>query len=135
MPDSYIDQKTDMMHQLLWNNILRQFAATALPLAFAWIPIVGPIIAAMLATPFFNAIAMFFISKYIEVPLFYLLVRWGVFTSVDWKEDAIYNAYEAQAERLLPLHGKPEKDWTPQDEKDFADAADALIRFHIPGAA
>lgn len=134
MPESYIDQKTDMMHQLLWNNILREFVGVALPMLFLPIPWVGPFIAGALSTPIFRTIALTLISHYIEVPLFRLLVKWGVFTSVDWKEDGIYNAYEKEAIRLLPqLGGKPEKDWTADDEKKFADSSANLIEFHVPG--
>lgn len=134
MTKSYVDQRTDIMHQLLWDNILREFVRVemvALPLV---IPGVGPLLSGILSTPPIQEIVLFLISRYLEVPLFRLLVRWGVFTSVDWKEDAIYNAYEATATRLLPeLGGKPDKDWTPEDEKAFEDAAADLIRLHIPG--
>ncbi len=133
MPDSYIDQKTQLMHQLLWNTILRQYVAielVALPLG---IPVVGPFISMCLANPIIQGLVLDLISHYIEIPLFTLLCRWGVFTSVDWKEDSIYNAYEEQANKLLPLQGKPAKDWTPEEDKAFSDAAANLIRLHIPG--
>lgn len=125
MPDSYIDQKTDMMHHLLWNNILKQIVIVEL----AAVPYLGP----FLSWGPVRETILFVVSNYVEIPLFRALVRWGVFTSVDWQEDRIYSAYEIEAEKLLPLHGKPEQEWTKEEEKEFADAAENLIHFHIPG--
>lgn len=134
MPDSYVAQLSDLMDQLLWTNILREYVAVelvALPLA---IPVVGGAISAFLALDPVQAIILKLIESFVAMPLFTLLVRWGVFTSVDWKEDAIYDAYQTQAQALLPTHGTtPPALWTPEQDKAFSDAADNLIELHVPG--
>jgi hypothetical protein len=121
MGTSYVEKKTDLMHQLLWSNFLKIWVETAL-----WtIPVVGP----FLKIPFVDAIIMALIENYLEKPLFKIMVRWGVFTSIDWQEDGIYRAYEKQAETLLPLQEKSE--WDPADREKFRNAARALIHFNL----
>lgn len=133
MPDSYIDQKTAIMHQLLWTNFLRQYVAVAIPAALSAIPVAGTFLAALFSTSVVQTIVLTVLGNWLY-PLFRIMVRFGVFTSIDWQEDSFYAEYEKEATRLLPqLGGKLEKDWTPADEKSFADAADNLIRLHVPG--
>ncbi len=119
---SYIEKQTDMMHQLLWKNLLEDGVRAAI----LGIPFVGPFLTAF--PPFMN-ILLFFISKYVEVPLFLALTRFGVFTSIDWQDQNVYNAYAAEAAKLIPLQDKDT--WTSAEEKAFTDAARNLIRFHV----
>lgn len=121
MAKSYIEQKMEMMHRLLWTNILRQWVEMAL-----WtIPYIGP----FLKLPVIDDIVMWAIETYLEKPLFLILTRWGVFTTVDWQETKIYNEYEKQAEKLVKAQENPT--WDPKDRGEFRNAARALIRFNI----
>lgn len=125
MAKSYVEKVTDMMHQLVWNNVLREWVYYSLPL----IPVVGKVFLFPVFGKFLLDIVMKLIETYLEYPLFLILSRWGVFTSIDWKEDKIYNAYEKEAKKLLPLQDKEE--WNKADEKAFTDAARALIRLNL----
>jgi len=111
-----------MMHQLLWTNLLESGVRAGLT-AIPWL---GQILTAF---PPLMSIILYFISKYIEYPVFLMLTRFGVFTSIDWHEEAIYREYEKQAIKLIPLQEK--ETWDEADEKAFTDAARSLIRFNL----
>lgn len=109
------------MHSLLWDNILEDFFFVSL----ASIPIVGKI----LAFPGVRPLVEHLVEKYITERLFEILTRWAVFTSIDWGNSQVYNAYENEAEKLIDLQDKDE--WSKEDEKRFKDAARKLIRFNL----
>jgi len=118
---SHIEKKSEMMHSLLWDNILEDFFFVSL----ASIPIVGKI----LAFPGVRPLVEHLVEKYITERLFEILTRWAVFTSIDWGNSQVYNAYENEAEKLIDLQDKDE--WSKEDEKRFKDAARKLIRFNL----
>lgn len=103
------------MHRLLWDNILQELMVAVLGSALQ-IPLVADI-------------ATLLIDRFIAEPLFEILTRWGVFISIDWKNEEIYSAYEKQAESIIDLQDKEE--WNNEDRKRFKDAARALIQFNI----
>lgn len=121
MAKSYVDQKLDLMHQLLWSNFLKEYVETTL-----WtIPWAGP----LLKIPFVDAVLMAVLENYLEKPLLKIVTRFGIFTSIDWQSAETYDAYEKQAEKLLAAQAAGE--WDPTDRKAFRDAARSLIRFNI----
>ncbi len=123
MAKSYVEKVTDTMHQLLWNNILREFVYISIPT----IPVVGQVFLIPVVGKVFLDIVMKLIETYLEYPLFLILSRRGVFTSIDWKEDKIYNAYEVEAKKVVLAQDKDA--WDPKERKEFRDAARALIRY------
>ena len=122
MATSYVDKVTERMHELLWQNILEEWLTVQLPILLPWLawPIIGPIA---------NKLIRDAIDNYLAEPLFTLLSRFGVFTSIDWKEDSIYDAYEVEAKKLVIAQDGDT--WSEKDEKDFTDAARKLIRFNL----
>ncbi len=125
MAKSYVEKVQNTMHELLWNNMLREFVYVSIPT----IPVVGQIFLFPVFGKILLDILMKLIETYIELPLFLILARWGVFTSIDWQEDKIYKAYEAEAIKLVPLQDKDV--WDPEDEKRFTDAARNLIKLNL----
>lgn len=109
------------MVDLLWNNILEEFFFVSL----ASIPIIGKI----LNFPGVKGIVSYLVEKYVAERLLNILVRWGVFTSIDWGNAAIYRAYEVEAEKLVSLQDK--EVWDQEDERKFKDAARKLIRLNL----
>ena len=109
------------MHRLLWVNILSEgVRAALLTIPFAqWFFKLKPV----------QDLILYLIDEYIVEPVFLLLVRFGVFTSIDWQNEATYRAYEKEAEKLIPLQDKEE--WNEADRKKFRDSARSLIRFNL----
>jgi hypothetical protein len=132
VPKSYVDQKTDLMNQLLWTNFLRQWVSVEVTALLVTIPWAGPFLASVWSLKPVQDLILWLLDKEIVWKLFYIMVRWGVFTSIDWQEDAIYSAYEARATELLKVIADPRGIWTPEQDKAFSDAAFDLIEFHIP---
>ena len=128
---SYIDQKTDLVNQLLWTNLLRQWVVIEVPIFLATIPVVGPFLAMAIGRGPILDFILWLLDKDIIWKFFDILVRWGVFTSIDWQEDAIYNSYATQADALLKVIADPNGVFTPAQDKAFSDAADSLIEFHF----
>src|SRR5574343_961145 len=118
---SYVEKVAKTMHQLLWQNMLRELVTVSL----AQTPVLG----VFFSLPPVQFLIMIFIEKYFEKPMFTILSRFGVFTSIDWKNEEQYNEYELQAKKLVPLQDKEE--WNEADRKLFKDAARSLIRFHL----
>lgn len=118
---SYVEKVTDTMKKLLWDNLLEEFVIVELPL----IPVIGPVF----AIPLVNKLTVYFIQEYIAEPLLKVLTRFGIFTSIDWKEGAMYNEYEARAKKLISLQDK--EVWNEEDRKAWRDAARALIHFNL----
>ncbi len=118
---SYVEKVADTMKLLLWDNILEELVSVTLPT----LPLVGP----FFAVPIVNKITLYLVQEFIAEPLFLIMSRFGVFTSIDWREDAIYKAYEVQAERLVPLQDKDV--WDEKDRKEWRDAARELIVYNL----
>ena len=114
------------MHELLWDNILEEWLTVQLPLLLpflAW-PLVGPLASRVIRDA---------IDNYLAAPLFTILSRFGVFTSIDWKEDAIYEAYEKEATALVLAQDGDT--WSEEDETNFTNAARKLIKFNLKFAS
>lgn len=115
---SQVERVTDIMHRLLWNNILEVWVSGIL----RPVPVVG--------LPVIRSIVMWLIDKFVVVPLFEILVRYGVFTSIDWGTEEVYNAYEAEAKKIVGMQDAEE--WPENERKAFRDAARKLIHFELP---
>jgi len=114
---SRVDKVQETMQRILWDNILEDFLSN-LMLAY---PVLG--------WPVFREIILLLVEKFIVKQLFTVLARWGVFTSIDWQNEVIYEAYKSEAIRLV---GAQEKDdWPEHERKAFKDAARKLARFNI----
>jgi len=132
MPKSVVDQKTDLMNQLLWTNLLRTWTSVEVTALLMAIPWAGPVLAAFWKLGPVQDLVLWLLDKEVVWKLFYVLCRWGIFTTIDWQEDSVYAAYEAKALDLLKTISDPRGVFTPQQDKDFSDAAYALIEFHFP---
>lgn len=128
---SYIDQKTDLMNQLLWTNLLRQWVMIEFPIALAAIPYVGPFLAMAIGRGPILDFVVWLLDKEIVWKFFYLLCRYGVFTSINWQEDVVYASYEKKAAELIGVINDPRGKWTPAQDKAFSDAAFNLIELHF----
>lgn len=105
------------MHRLLWTNLLKEWASGLIKT----VPVLG--------WPVINNIFLYLVDTYLVEPLFIALSRFGVFTSIDWQNDEIYNSYKSEAVKLI---GTQDKDvWPEIDRKAFRDASRNLIKFHI----
>jgi hypothetical protein len=118
---SAVENLADTMHQLLWKGMIRNWVEVTM-----WtIPYVGP----FLKIPIIDTIVMTLIEVYLEKPLFVLAARFGLFTSINWGNMAIYRAYEVEAKKLVPLQQKDK--WEESDRKVFRDTARDLIRIRL----
>jgi len=102
------------MQKLLWENILRSYVVSITKA----VPFLG--------WPVINNVFIFVLEEYLVEPLFNELARYGVFTSIDWKNTEQYAAYRQEAVKLVASQGG---EWT--DRESFKNAARSLIRFHI----
>ena len=102
------------MSRLLWDNILRGYLASMTKA----VPILG--------WPVINNVFLYLIENYLIDPLFNELSRYGVFTSIDWKNTEQYAAYRQEAVKLI---GAQNGEWP--DREKFKNAARNLIRFDV----
>ena len=114
---SQVERVTDAMNRILWDNLLRDF----LHGLFASVPVLG--------WPVISDLILMFFDKFVMMRLFNVLATWGVFTSIDWKNDEIYSAYKAEAIKLVAMQDRP--DWPDVERKAFKDAARKLVHFNI----
>ncbi len=117
MSQSYVEKVSDTMHRLLWDNLIEEWIAGLIKT----IPVLG--------WPVISNVFLYLVESYLVEPLFTALSRFGVFTSIDWQNDAIYTAYKAEAIKLVGAQDKDE--WPEVDRKAFKDAARNLVRFHF----
>lgn len=117
MSKSYIEQKTDLMTRLLWENILQElFESWLVTLPF-------------LGWPVIRNVVVWFVENYLVEKLFKIATRWGVFTSIDWQNEKVHKEYSKQADKLIAAQNVGE--WDPDDRKKFKEAARNLIRFNL----
>lgn len=112
---SHVEAISESMKRLLWNSILQELLTVWL----RTIPFFG--------WPVVKDVVIWFVETQLAEPLFIILSRWGVFTSIDWQNSAIYAEYEKEA-KLLITH--PDE-WTKEDRRRFKDAARRLIRLTL----
>lgn len=120
------------MNQLLWTNLLRTWTSVEITALLTAIPVAGPVLASFWNLGPVQDLVLWLLDQEVVWKLFYVLSRWGVFTAIDWQEDSVYAAYEAKAIDLLKTIADPRGVFTPEQDKAFSDAADALIEFHFP---
>lgn len=108
------------MKRLWWTNIIQVFIDVELQT----IPGIG-VYFTLAPVKYLVHLLM---DKWISYPLFNFLSRWGVFNSIDYQEEEIYQSYSVQADLLIAAQEKGQ--WN--EREDFKKAAKNLIRFHIP---
>lgn len=122
---SYVEKVANTMKELLWDNILEELVRVSLPA----LPVVGPFFAIKIVSD----LILWALQEYLAEPLFKIMSRFGVFTSIDWQGTAVYNAYEAEAKKLIPLQDK--EVWDKKDREVWRNAARKLIRFNLRSGA
>lgn len=113
--------------------MLREWFRVDVPIALAAIPVAGGFLVSLWSLGPVQDLVLHLLDAEVVWKFFYILTRWGVFTSVDWQEEKIFDAYSKKAEELLPIIKDPRGVFTPEQDKAFTDAADNLIELHLRG--
>jgi len=117
---SYVGKIAETMHRLLWENIIEEWLSKLM----IQVPVLG--------WPVIRDVVLFLVDRWLVEPMFLIASRWGVFTSIDWKNNEIYDSYRQEAVKLI---GAQDQDvWPEPDRKAFKDAARKLVRFNIRSA-
>lgn len=115
---SKVSDVSDVMRRLLWSNLVEAWARKMI----ATVPVLG--------WPVIKDVFFYLLENYLVEPLFTELARFGVFTHIDFRDDAQYQAYKKEALQVIEKQGTSE-DWAKEERQAFRDAASNLIVFHL----
>lgn len=115
---SKVSDVSDVMRRLLWSNLVEAWARKMI----ATVPVLG--------WPIIKDVFFYLLENYLVEPLFTELARFGVFTHIDFRDDAEYQAYKKEAAIVIEKQGTSEE-WTKEGKEAFKNAASNLIVLHI----
>lgn len=118
---SQISDTAEVMRKLLWQNLVKAWAEKAV------------IVVPFLGWPVVKQVFFYLIETYLVDPLFVDLARFGVFTSIEWRDEIEYAAYKTEAQKVIVLQSLS-SDWPKEEREVFKNAAKNLIRFHVATA-
>jgi hypothetical protein len=117
MPKSKVENVTDTIRRLVWETLARKWLEGLM----LTVPVLG--------LPIIRNVVLYLFETYVLDALFQELARWGVFQSIEWKNEAQYNKYKSEALKLVEAQALPE--WPAKEREAFKNAARELIHFNI----
>lgn len=115
---SKVTDVSDVMRKLIWNGVVEAWVRKMM----IAVPVLG--------WPVVKDVFLYLVETYLVGPVFEELARFGVFTSIDFRDEHQYQAYRKEAEKIIALQ-ESSADWKAEERKAFRDAARNLIVFNL----